>query len=63
MAAMTSAFALGQIAGPISVSYIHGAGRELSAALLVACVALVMSLTRCPKRSAAPFHARATRVS
>ena len=43
MAAMTSAFALGQIAGPISVSYIHGAGGTFSAALLVACVALVMS--------------------
>jgi MFS family permease len=43
MAAMTSAFALGQIAGPISVSYIHGAGGSFSAALLVACVALVMS--------------------
>ena len=43
MAAMTSAFALGQIAGPISVSFIHGAGGDFSAALLVACVALVMS--------------------
>ena len=43
MAAMTSAFALGQIAGPISVSFIHGAGGDFSAALLVACVALVTS--------------------
>ncbi|HZF02724.1 MAG TPA: YbfB/YjiJ family MFS transporter [Patescibacteria group bacterium] len=43
MAAMTSAFALGQIAGPISASYLHGAGGDFSAALLVACGALVVS--------------------
>jgi predicted MFS family arabinose efflux permease len=36
MAAMTSAFALGQIAGPIAASVLHGAGGDFSPALLVA---------------------------
>jgi predicted MFS family arabinose efflux permease len=43
MAAMTSAFALGQIAGPISVSLLVGAGGSMSAALAIACVVLVVS--------------------
>ncbi|MGH7305198.1 MAG: YbfB/YjiJ family MFS transporter [Candidatus Rokuibacteriota bacterium] len=43
MAALTSAFALGQIAGPISVSLVVSAGGNLSAALVIACVALVVS--------------------
>jgi predicted MFS family arabinose efflux permease len=43
MAAMTSAFALGQVAGPLSASYLHGADGNFSAALLVACAALVIS--------------------
>jgi hypothetical protein len=40
---LTSAFALGQIAGPISVSLVVGAGGNVSAALVIACVALVIS--------------------
>ena len=43
MAAMTSAFALGQIVGPISASHLHGVGGDFSAALLVACGALAAS--------------------
>jgi predicted MFS family arabinose efflux permease len=43
MAAMTSAFALGQIVGPIGASYLHGADGNFSAALLVACAALLAS--------------------
>jgi hypothetical protein len=43
MAAMTSAFALGQIAGPISVSLVVGAGGNVSAALVIACIFLVVS--------------------
>jgi MFS family permease len=43
MAALTSAFALGQIAGPISVSLVVGAGGNFAAALAIACVALVVS--------------------
>ena len=43
MAAMTSAFALGQIAGPISVSLVVGAGGGVSAALAVACGVLIVS--------------------
>jgi predicted MFS family arabinose efflux permease len=43
MAAMTSAFAVGQIAGPISVSLVVGAGGNVSAALVIACVILVVS--------------------
>lgn len=41
MASMTAAFAAGQIIGPLSVSFVIGAGEEFSAALLVACAALV----------------------
>jgi len=37
MAAMTAAFAAGQIAGPLVVSLVVGAGGALSAALLAAC--------------------------
>ena len=43
MAALTSAFALGQIAGPVSVSLVVGAGSSFSAPLAVACAALVVS--------------------
>jgi len=43
MAAMTSTFALGQIAGPISVSLVVGAGGNVSAALVIACIVLVVS--------------------
>jgi len=43
MAAATSAFALGQIVGPISVSLVVVAGGGISAALAIACVALVVS--------------------
>ena len=43
MAALTSAFALGQIVGPISVSLVVGAGGDVSTALVIACVALVVS--------------------
>ena len=43
MAAMTSAFALGQIIGPIIASYLHGADGSFSAGLLIACGALLAS--------------------
>ena len=43
MAAMTSAFALGQIVGPILAGRLHGADGNFSSALLVACGALVVS--------------------
>jgi predicted MFS family arabinose efflux permease len=43
MAAMTSAFALGQIAGPVCVSLMVDAGRGLQEALLFASVLLVVS--------------------
>jgi MFS family permease len=43
MAAMTSAFALGQIVGPLSVSYLLRAGRGFSDALVMACVVLAAS--------------------
>ena len=43
MAAMTSAFAAGQIAGPICVSYLVGPDADLSKPLLVACLVLLMS--------------------
>ena len=43
MAALTSAFALGQIAGPIVVSYVIAAGGGFSAALLVAGAVLLLS--------------------
>ena len=41
MAAMTAAFAAGQIAGPLSVSLLVGAGSGFSAALLIACASLI----------------------
>jgi MFS family permease len=41
MAAMTAAFAAGQIAGPLSVSFLVGAGGGFSAVLLAACAVLV----------------------
>lgn len=43
MAALTSAFAVGQIAGPIVVSYVVAAGGSFSVALMIACAALVVS--------------------
>jgi MFS family permease len=43
VAAMTAAFAAGQIVGPLSVSAIAGAGGGFSAALLIACCVLVAS--------------------
>jgi predicted MFS family arabinose efflux permease len=43
MAALTSAFALGQIAGPLVVSYVVAAGGGFSAALLVAGTMLLLS--------------------
>ena len=43
MATMTSAFALGQIIGPVSVSYLVGAGADFSRPLLGACLLLVAS--------------------
>jgi len=43
MAAMTSAFALGQIVGPMLASALHGPDGNFSAALLVACGALLVS--------------------
>ncbi len=41
MAAMTAAFAAGQIVGPLAVSFVVGAGGGFSAALLFACAVLV----------------------
>ncbi len=41
MAAMTAAFATGQIAGPIMVSFLVGAGGEIATCLLAACALLV----------------------
>jgi hypothetical protein len=43
MAAATSAFALGQIAGPMTVSVLVGTGSDVSAALVIAGVALLVS--------------------
>ena len=43
MASMTSAFAFGQIIGPILASALHGVEGDFSAALLVACGALLVS--------------------
>jgi MFS family permease len=43
MAAMTAAFALGQIAGPVLVSYTAGVGADFTKPLLIACGALVVS--------------------
>jgi predicted MFS family arabinose efflux permease len=50
MAAMTSAFAVGQIVGPVSVSYLTGATSGFAPALIVAATLLVLSaclLLRC----------------
>jgi hypothetical protein len=41
MAAMTAAFAAGQIVGPLSVSLLVGAGGGIATALLIACAVLV----------------------
>lgn len=41
MAAMTAAFAAGQIAGPLSVSFLVSAGGGYTAALLIACASLL----------------------
>ena len=41
MAAMTSAFALGQILGPLAVSALAGTGYAVPAALIGACAALL----------------------
>jgi MFS family permease len=43
MAAMTSAFALGQVAGPVSVSLVVAAGGNVSMALSIACAVLLVS--------------------
>jgi len=43
MAAMTSAFAVGQIIGPVSVSYLTGATSGFGPALIVAATLLVLS--------------------
>ena len=43
MAAMTSAFALGQIVGPVLVSLVVAAGGHVSMALAIACGALLVS--------------------
>jgi predicted MFS family arabinose efflux permease len=43
MAALTSAFALGQIVGPLLVSYVAAAGGTFAMALSIACAALVVS--------------------
>ncbi|HTD91835.1 MAG TPA: YbfB/YjiJ family MFS transporter, partial [Burkholderiales bacterium] len=43
IAAMTASFALGQIAGPLCVSYVVGAGGSLSAVLLFAAALLAVS--------------------
>jgi len=52
MAAMTSAFALGQIAGPISVSTMVGDDGDFSAALLAACALLLVSAYALSRRPA-----------
>jgi hypothetical protein len=59
IAAMTAAFAFGQIAGPLSVSYTIGADGNFSAALLFASLLLVagacsLSRTRPPLHPAGP---------
>src|SRR5262249_54201687 len=51
MAALTSAFALGQIAGPISVSLVVGAGGNFAAALAIACPAVAASGYALPRRT------------
>jgi len=43
MAALTSAFALGQIVGPLIVSYVVAAGGGFAVALVIACAVLVVS--------------------
>jgi MFS family permease len=43
MAAMTAAFALGQVFGPLSVSYAIRMGMDIATALLVACALLLLS--------------------
>jgi predicted MFS family arabinose efflux permease len=43
MAALTSAFAVGQIVGPIVVGYVVAAGGGFTMALMIACVVLVVS--------------------
>ena len=43
IAAMTAAFAFGQIAGPLSVSYVVGRNEDFAVALLVACGLLALS--------------------
>jgi MFS family permease len=43
MAALTSAFALGQIVGPLLVSYVAAAGGTFAMVLSIACAALVVS--------------------
>jgi len=50
MAAMTAAFAAGQIIGPLSVSIVAGAGGGFSAALLAACAALLAGAALLLKR-------------
>lgn len=50
IAAMTSAFAAGQIAGPISVSYLAGTNGNFSVASLVACFLLTASACALLKR-------------
>ncbi len=56
IAAMTAAFALGQIAGPVSVSYTITAGGDFSQALLLASFILAAGaygLSRSPRKEAA----------
>jgi predicted MFS family arabinose efflux permease len=56
IAAMTAAFALGQIVGPVSVSYTITAGGDFSVALLVASLILgvgAYGLSRSPREEAA----------
>jgi len=43
MAALTSAFALGQIVGPVIVSYVVAASGSISVALMIASAVLVVS--------------------
>jgi hypothetical protein len=50
MAAMTAAFAAGQIAGPLSVNAVLGAGGGFAAALLLACAVLVAGALLLVKR-------------
>ena len=56
MAAMTSAFAFGQIVGPISVSYLVGHGGKFSGALLVASALLTVSAYALSRRPAGAAH-------